>query len=104
MNGPFPWSAPSPRPLAEVHVHDDTCGHDHLSTGERLSMGLWSGLALALAAIVALGLVLGAKLVRRRAAARVPCPGCGTFFDPAGGAPCPSCGRALQGDSHGLRP
>ena len=69
-------------------------GHGHTTAGEWLSMGLWSGLALVLVAALVLGLLLGARVIRRRAARQVPCGNCGVFFDPAEDPVCPACGRS----------
>jgi hypothetical protein len=94
-------SAPGPWLVAaaghqEHEEHAEHEGHSHTSTAEWLSMGLWSGLALALVAALVLGLVLGARVIRRRAASHVPCRNCGTYVDPGKDRACPSCGRALK--------
>jgi len=82
-------------PLVQARAeHADDSEHNHTSAGEWLSMGLWSGLALVLIAALVLGLVLGARVMRRRAAQRIPCKGCGTYFDPAEDEACPACGKA----------
>ena len=72
------------------HDHDE---HSHSTTSEWLSMGLWSGLVLALVGALALGLLLGARVIRRRAAQRVPCPNCGLYLDPLSEKVCPACGH-----------
>ena len=85
------------QPLVQVRAeHDVHEGHSHTSTGEWLAMGLWSGLALVLIAALVLGLVVGARVLRRQAAARVPCANCGTFLDPARDRVCPTCGLPLN--------
>jgi hypothetical protein len=84
------------QPLVQAHAdHDEPEGHSHTSTGEWLAMGLLSGLALVLIAALVLGLVVGARVLRRQAASRVPCANCGTFLDPARDRVCPTCGRPL---------
>jgi hypothetical protein len=95
MTSPAAPEARPPAPVALVAAHPESGeheGHEHTSTSEWLSMGLWSGLALILVVGLALGLVLGARVMRKRAARRVPCPGCGLYLDPETEPVCPACG------------
>lgn len=78
---------------AGEHGGHDEGGHQHTSPDEWLSMGLWSGLALVVMVVLVLGMIFGARMLRRKAASRVPCQGCGLYLDPAVDAVCPSCGR-----------
>ena len=81
--------------LAADHDHDhDHEGHTHTPPGELASTTLWSGLVMVFALLAGVGLVVGARVLRRRAAHnRKPCPGCGLYYEADEAGACPSCGR-----------
>ena len=80
--------------LAADHDHDGHEGHSHNPPGELASTALWSGLVMVFALLAGVGLVVGARLLRRRAERRrKPCPGCGLYYAAGETAICPSCGR-----------
>lgn len=70
--------------------------HEHTTSREWLSTGLWSGLVVLFVILLAVALVAAAALARLRAARRTPCPGCGLYSDPAENPVCPGCGRELK--------
>ena len=76
------------------HDHDGHEGHTHTPPGELASTALWSGLVMVFALLAGVGLVVGARVLRRRAAGRrKPCPGCGLYYEADEAGACPSCGR-----------
>ena len=96
----FSWTPAPVVAIAAEHEHEGQgeAGHSHMSEEQFLSTGLWSGLAVVIVLALAAGLLIGARVLRRRAQRRRPCPDCGLFFDPARDPACPSCGRKLGPD------
>ncbi|HOX05858.1 MAG TPA: hypothetical protein PK280_05610 [Planctomycetota bacterium] len=79
------------------HVHDEQCGHDHDYSRSEMSAGLWSALAMVIMAVLVVAIIVGARMMRRRSAGRVPCGNCGLFLEPDRDDVCPSCGKSTRG-------
>ena len=71
-------------------------GHETWGPGDVAALSA----AIVVAGIVIVGaLLLVRALVRKRSAARAPCPGCGTFL--ASGEECPVCPRGRGNPNEG---
>ena len=72
--------------------------HAPTADEDRLSIALWTGLAV-LAGLGIAGLLFGLKLFKAWSGAKtLPCEGCGRFIDTGNLLACPFCGKAAEGN------